>query len=137
MLIVFMFRQHCQWEKNKAFLLLLNDAGSLSEEEFLLLYNMKKSILALPYWNYPKFDLDSLENEECVSGFWFEKKDVYILGETLETPESIICYNETKVDGIESLCISLKRFAYPCRYLDMISRFGRPCQKFVFSVIMS
>ena len=87
---------------------------------------MKKSILVLPYWNYPKFDLDSLENEECISGFRFEKKDVYILGETLETPESIICYNETKVDGIESLCISLKQFAYPCRYSDMISRFGRP-----------
>ena len=73
-----------------------------------------------------KFDLDSLENDEYVSEFWFEKKDVYILGETLDIPESIICCNGTKVDGIESLCIFLKRFAYPCRYLDMISRLGRP-----------
>ena len=30
------------------------------------------------------------------------------------------------IDGIQSVCIFLKRFAYPCRYLDMISRFGRP-----------
>ena len=39
--------------------------------------------------------------------------------------ESIICYNGTKVDGIESLCIFLERFAYSCRYSDMISRFER------------
>ena len=27
---------------------------------------------------------------------------------------------------VEALCIFLKRFAYPCRYVDMIPRFGRP-----------
>ena len=67
-----------------------------------------------------------MENEECVSEFRFEKKDIYILGETLEIPESTVCYNGTKVDGIESLCIFLRRFAYPCRYLDMISCLGKP-----------
>ena len=79
---------------------------------------MNKSNLTLPYWDYPKLDLGSLENDECVSEFRFEKKDVYILGEKLEIPECTICYSGTKVDGIESLCIYLKRFAYPCRYLD-------------------
>ena len=107
-------------------LFLLHNAGSLSNKTFLLLYDMNKSNLTLPYQNCPKFDLDSLENDECVSEFRFEKKDVCILGETLDIPESIICCNGTKVDGIESLCIFLKRFAYPCRYLDMISRLGRP-----------
>ena len=29
-------------------------------------------------------------------------------------------------DGIETLCIYLKRFAYPCRYADMLPRFARP-----------
>ena len=48
---------------------------------------MNKSNLTLPYWDYPKLDLDSLENDECVSEFRFEKKDVYILGEKLEIPE--------------------------------------------------
>ena len=86
---------------------------------------MNKFNLTLPYWRYPKFDLDSLENDECVSEFRFEKENVYILEETLEITESIISCNGTKVDGIESLCIFLKRFAYPCRYSDMISRFGR------------
>ena len=113
-------------------LLLLQDAGSLSEEEFLLLYDVNKSNLTLPYWNYPKFDLDNLENVQCVLEFQFEKKDVYILGKTLEIPEPIICYNGTKVDGIESLCIFLKRFAYSCRYSDMISRFGRHLSELCF-----
>lgn len=30
------------------------------------------------------------------------------------------------VDSVEALCICLKRFAYPCRYADLIPRFGRP-----------
>lgn len=30
------------------------------------------------------------------------------------------------VDGIEALCIFLKRFAYPCRYADILPRFARP-----------
>ena len=77
-------------------LLLLHDAGSLSDEEFLLL-NMNKSNLTLPYWNYSKFDLDSLENDKCVSEFRIGKKDVHILRGTLEIPESIICYNRIKV----------------------------------------
>ena len=107
-------------------LLLLHDAGSLSDEEFLLLYDMIKSNLTLPFWNYPKLDLEGLENDECVSEFRFEMKDVYILGITSKITESIFCFNETKVDGIDSLCIFLKRFAYPCRYSDMIIRLGRP-----------
>ena len=69
----------------------------------LFLYGMNKSNLNPSYWNYPNFDLDSLENDECVSKFRFEKKDVYVLGETLEISESIICYNGTKVDGTKSL----------------------------------
>ena len=44
----------------------------------------------------------------------------------MAVPEEIVCYNGLKVDGIDALSMLLKRFAYPCRYLDMIPRFGRP-----------
>ena len=101
-------------------LLLLNDAGSLSDEEL-----NHKSNLTLPFRNYPKFDLDSLKNVECVSEFRFEKKDIYILGQTLQIPETVICVNRAKAGGIKSLCIYLKRFAYLCRHSDMISQFRR------------
>jgi len=40
-------------------------------------------------------------------------------------PQTITCYNRTKVDGLEALCIFLKRYAYPIRYGDMIPLFGR------------
>ena len=32
-------------------------------------------------------------------------------------------------DGVEAFCITLRRFAYPCRYSDLIPRFGRPVPK--------
>ena len=54
---------------DKDSLLLLHNAGSLTDKEFLLLYDINKSNLTLPYWNYPKFDLDCLENDKCVSEF--------------------------------------------------------------------
>ena len=38
----------------------------------------------------------------------------------------LTCYNGLKVDQTEGMCIFLKRFAYPCRYLDMVPRFARP-----------
>ena len=34
-------------------------------------------------------------------------------------------YNDLRVSGLEALCIVLKTLAYPCRYVDMIPRFGR------------
>ena len=92
------------------------------DNDSLLLFTMQVVLVAKNFC----LDLDSLENDEYVSEFRFEKKDLYILGETLEIPESIFCYNGTKVNGTESLSIFLKRFAYPCRYSHMISRFGTP-----------
>lgn len=40
-------------------------------------------------------------------------------------PPIFKCPNGTVCDGTEGLCIVLKRFAYPCRYSDMIPIFGR------------
>ena len=51
---------------------------------------------------------------------------MYLLHEILDIPEEITLYNGTYVDGIEVLSILLKRFAYPCRYLDLVPRFARP-----------
>ena len=114
-------------------LLVAYDAGDLNDEEFILLYDLnRRNNLNLPYWDYPRFVLDNLENEECISEFRFEKNDIYFLSEVLEIPKFVVCYNGTKVAAVEALCIFLKRFAYPCRYLDMISRFGRPVPELCF-----
>ena len=62
---------------------------------------------------------------ECKVDFRVEKADTPLLVEALRVPPILKCYNGIICDGTETLCIELKRFAYPCRYWDMISMFGR------------
>ncbi|XP_066910729.1 uncharacterized protein [Clytia hemisphaerica] len=112
-------------------LLLANYDNSLNDEDFLLLYDINTSKNPdFPYWKYPSFDLDLLDESECYANFRFQKNDIYELKDLLGIPDDLICYNRTKVDGLEALCILLKRFAYPIRYGDMIPLFGRPVPEF-------
>ena len=93
----------------------------------MLLYDVNSSEnLSLQLWRCDRFSLDNMENDECIPEFRFEKEDLLLLHDVLQIPDPITCYNENVVSGIEGLCICLKRYAYPCRYLDMIPRFGRP-----------
>ena len=48
-----------------------------------------------------------------------------MLLDALRVPPVFQCRNGTICDGVQGLCIMLKRFAYPCRYSDMIPIFGR------------
>ena len=97
------------------------DDGDISEDEFLLLYDVNTSKNPdFPYECYGKFD------GECLSEFRFHKSDLSILSEALHLPNYFICQQGTICDGIEGLCIALRRFAYPCRLSDLIPRFGRP-----------
>ena len=75
---------------------------------------------------YNKFDLDNLSDDECCVNFRFVKKHIYQLQEALEIPEEFVCYNNVTIDGLEALCIILKRYAYPCRYYDLVPIFARP-----------
>ena len=100
----------------------------IDDEEFALLreINRPQRALVIPYWQYEKVDLENLEDDECRADFRFEKRHIYELAHVLHLPEQILTYNRLKVDSIEGICCLLKRFAYPCRYLDMVPRFGRP-----------
>ena len=90
----------------------------------MLLYDLHKPKNPdLPYTNYERFDLDKMTDDECKTEFRFYKNDIYNLADVLTLPDRIVGAN---VDMVEALCIFLKRFAYPCRYVDMIPRFGRP-----------
>ena len=42
----------------------------------------------------------------------------------LDLPDKITCPNRFSVYSDEALCLPLQRFAYPCRYEDLVSRFG-------------
>ena len=80
----------------------------------------------LPYSSCPLFDLDDFEDDECLAEFRVKKRDIPALTEALQIPDWISCNQQSKAEGTEALCILLKRFAYPCRYIDMVQRFARP-----------
>ena len=104
----------------------MRNFACLHDKGVMLLYDVNSSKnLSLPFWKYDRFSLDFMENDECTSEFRFEKEDLFLLHDVLQIPDQITCYNGTVVSAIEALCICLK-YAYPCRYLDMIPRFGRP-----------
>ena len=99
----------------------------IDAEEFALLYDVNTSKnYDYPYWSYPKFDLENLTDEECISEMRFYKADVYRLAEVFRIPEEVTCYNRSVFNGIEALSVFLKCFAHLCRYSDLVQRFGRP-----------
>ena len=56
----------------------------------------------------------------------FEKRHILRLEEVLQIPPLMKCNQRSVFTGTEGLCMLLKRLAYPCRYSDLIHRFGRP-----------
>ena len=101
--------------KCKEMLLLAADMDIIDDEEFSLLYDINKSKNATyPYWKYEGFDLDALSDDECLADFRFRRDDIYRLFQVLDIPEEVVCYNRTKFDGIQALCVFLRRSAYPC-----------------------
>ena len=90
-------------------------------------YDLNRSKnLDIPYWKCEKFELDSLSDDECKSEFRFLKHDIYTLLDVLNLSDKITCQNRFSVYSEEALCLLLRRFAYPCRYEDLVPRFGRP-----------
>ena len=56
------------------------DDGDVSEDEFLLLYDVNTSKNPdFPNENYGKFDLNDVEDSECLSEFHFRKCDLPVL----------------------------------------------------------
>ena len=103
------------------------DDGDISEDEFLLLSDANTSKNPVfPYECYGNFNLEEVDESECLSEFRFRKSDIPLLAEALGLPESYTCQQGTVCDSIEGLCLMLRRAAYPCRYSDLIPRFGRP-----------
>ena len=107
-------------------LLLSYDSGLIDDEEFLLLYEEYTSTnLEFCYYSYPRFNLESTDEAECKANFRVEKADLPFLAEALGIPPQFTCNQGTVCDGMEGLCVLLKKYAYPCRCSDMIPIFGR------------
>ena len=101
--------------------------GYLDDEEFMILFDYYKSDNpSYPYWDFQPFCLDDFDSSECESSFRVAKDDLAALRDALRIPASFTCPQGTVCDGMEGLCLLLKRLAYPCRYFDLIYTFARP-----------
>lgn len=117
-------------------LFLSHGSNFIEDEEFLILYDLfEPRNPEFPYEAYTKFDLDEMADSECLAEFRFRKTDIFLLAEGLEIPETIRCDQRSICDGIEGLCMLLRRLSYPCRYGDMIQRFAKPVP--VISVVIN
>ena len=98
-------------------------------EEFLLLCDTYR-LRNLPFSHsaYEKFSLTDKDPAECKADSRVEKRDIPFLVDALTVPPVFRSCNGTICDGAEGLCIMLKRFAYPCRYSDIIPILDDPCQ---------
>ena len=108
-------------------LFLSHNHGAIDDEELLLLYEefLPKNP-DFSYENYDRLDLNDMNDSECLAEFRVKKRDLPILAEALQIPDSFTCSQRSVVSGMEGLCILLRRLAYPCRYSDIIPRFGLP-----------
>ena len=98
----------------------------LDDEEFVVLYEENYSRELYPYWNFETFDIENWTDAQCRTELRFAKNDLLELQNALRIPNNfIVSSQQTKCTGFEAMCILLKRLAYPCRYTDMVSAFGR------------
>ena len=67
-----------------------------------------------------------MADSECRAEFRVNKRDLAHLAECLQIPDAFVCNQGSVCEGMEALCILLRRLSYRCRYSDMIPRFGRP-----------
>ena len=106
------------------------EENMMEEEDYFLLrqrgVNSVNLHLELPYWKYDRFNLEEMTDEECSVEMRFRKNDIYQLCASLNLPQVYRCHNRLNIDSVEALCVCLKRFAYSCRYADLVPRFGRP-----------
>ena len=108
-------------------LLLAHDEGIIGGEELALLYDLHTSKNpCFPYEEYDHFNLETMDSVDCKAEFRVERNDIPLLAEVLRIPAKFRCQQGTVCDGMEGLCVLLKRLAYPCRFSDMIPRFGKP-----------
>ena len=84
------------FRKVRELLLLSFDDGDISDDEFLLLYDANNSKNPdFPYHNYEHFDLEELDESECLAEFRFRKRDIPLLAEAMRLPDSYICEQGT------------------------------------------
>ena len=101
--------------------------GYLDDREFLTLYEYyEPTNRSFPYWDFDAFCLEDFTSSKCEANFVVAKDDLLMLKDAPQIPETSKCPQGTMCDGLEGLCLLLKRLAYLCRYFDLMYTFARP-----------
>ena len=108
-------------------LLLAYDGKVISDEEFLVLWESCRSKNPdFPHSSYARFDLENIDETECLAEFRVQKQDIPVLANVLQLPMNIRCQQRTICDRIEGLCM-LFRYDQPiwktCLYGNSTSEF--------------
>ena len=92
------------FRKIRSILLQSFDNGDISEDE-LLLYDVNTSKNPdVPYESYGKFDLNDMDDSQCLSDFCFHKNDLLVLPEALHLPNYFTIVNKEQY-AMEDLTI--------------------------------
>ena len=96
-------------------LLIIHDDGVINDKGtmMLTLRTILILVLTLMIWKTTRA-FQSFTPTRTTYHFW------------LKIPEIVECHQRSIRSGLEALCIFLKSHSYPCRYSDMIARFGKP-----------
>ena len=85
------------------------------DTEFFLLYDSYTSKNPdFSYDTYPAFSLDDVPEAECKAEFRVLKQDLPRLREALRIPASFKLEQRSICDGMEGLCMLLRRVCYSC-----------------------
>ena len=92
-------------------LLLSCEDGILDEDELICYYtsNLCPKNPNFLHEEYDRFSLNETNDAECLAECRFRKHDLQILSEVLQIPNSFRCYQRSVVDGMEGLCLPLRR----------------------------
>ena len=82
----------------------------IDEDDFLLLWDLHDSkILHFPYEDYGRFELDEMDDSECLAEFRVKKHDLPDLAAALQIPNQFARHQRSVADGMEELCMLLRR----------------------------
>ena len=99
------------FRQTREMLLLAYDSKIISDEEFLVLWESCRSKNPdFPHSSYARFDLENIDETECLAEFRVRKQDIPVLANVLQLPVNIRCPQRTICDRIEGLCMLLRRF---------------------------
>ena len=99
-------------------ILLLSYAdNNISDEEFVPLYDCYRSKNPdFGYQSYDVFDLENMNLADCKAEFRVEKADLPRLADALHISVVFHCKQRSICDGLEGLCVLLRRTSYSSYY---------------------